>query len=160
MKQYFIIFFLFLSSCHVPTKQISYLGDRLVVFANININAIDMDPIYISKSANINYSDDVSTLYISDAYVMLEEICDGIPCCGDSVTCQDCSSCWEISGCWKGNSDDICDGEIPYYKFSEAPLIKPETKYRLTVENINTSHSLINNIVKAETTTPTDFSFS
>ena len=148
MKFIIPIMLLFLS-CEIPTGVISYDGDRLVVFCNINVNAIQMDPIYISKSSNSEFTGDIDELYITNAKIKLEEIC----------LSPNCDS-WEIFGCSNEDGDDECDGERPFYKFEDEPNIKPNTTYRLIVINTDENHNLLKDTVIAETTTPIDFSIS
>jgi len=146
----YIFLLIMLLSCEVPTTQTTYDGDRLVVFANINVNALEMDPIYVSKSASIDFSSSVDELYIEDATVMLEQVDD--PNCENS-DCADCGTCWYKEG-YTGYSNEN-ERVRPYYKFSNDPVILPNTKYRLTVSA--PGHGLVSDIVVAETTTPIDF---
>ena len=145
-----LLLLLIFMSCEVPTTQTTYDGDRMVVFANINVNALEMDPIYISKSARLDYGSSVDELYIDDAAVRLEQVGDA-DC--DGVSCIDCSTCWYVEG-FSGYSNEE-DNVRPYYKFDEDPNILPNTKYRLTVSA--PGHDLISDQVIAETTTPIDF---
>ena len=145
-----LLLLLILLSCEVPTTQTTYDGDRMVVFANINVNALEMDPIYISRSARLDYGSSVDELYIDDATVRLEQV--GDTAC-DGVTCGDCSTCWYVEGFSGFSNED--DNVRPYYKFDEDPDILPNTKYRLTVSA--PGHGLISDDVIAETTTPVDF---
>ena len=122
----------------------------MVVFANINVNALEMDPIYISKSASIDYGSSVDELYIEDATVMLEQA-DNLGC--EDIACSECATCWYVEGFASYSNED--ESVRPYYKFDEDPEILPNTKYRLTVTALG--HGLVSDQVVAETTTPIDF---
>ena len=116
----FVLLFILLFSCELPTTQTTYDGDRMVVFANINVNALEMDPIYISKSASIDYGSSVDELYIEDATVMLEQADN--PGCED-IACSECATCWYVEGFASYSNED--ESVRPYYKFDEDPEILP-----------------------------------